>query len=142
MSVPLPFPAPVTPVSRSVAATAYRESEVLAASPGRLLVITYDALVSSLTRARVGLAMQKPDVAASGFDRSRLLLGELLATLNHEAGGDIAARLAALYVFLLGEIDSVALHGDTGQLDRYIGMIQDIRDAFATISAPAGGIVS
>lgn len=119
-------------MNRSIAAS-YRESEILTAPPGRLLIITYDALLASMARARVGLELQNREVVHSGLDRSRALLGELLATLDRNAGSDLADRLAALYVFLLGELDGISLRGDAARLARHIGIVRELRDAYATI---------
>ncbi|MBX3174831.1 MAG: flagellar export chaperone FliS [Gemmatimonadaceae bacterium] len=111
----------------------YREAEILTASPGRLLVITYDALLAAMTRARVGIAMKDEQVTSSGLDRARGLLGELLATLDHSVGGDLSKQLSALYVFLLTEMGSVALRGDVNMLDRHIHIVRELRDAWVQI---------
>ncbi|MHB1298123.1 MAG: flagellar export chaperone FliS [Gemmatimonadaceae bacterium] len=129
-------------MNRTSQVSAYRESEILAATRGGLLVITYDALIAAMTRAQVGITMKNRDVSTSGFGRARVLLAELLATLNQEAGGDLARRLASVYVFLLGELDAASLGGDDGKLDRHIAMVRELRDAYAEISSRAPATVS
>lgn len=119
---------------------AYRESEVLTASRERLLVITFDALVAAITRAKVGASMQNREVCINGIDRARAILTELLVTLDYEAGGDIAKRLASVYVFVLGDLDRVALRPDARQLERHVTMMTELRDAFAQAAqVPAVG---
>lgn len=117
----------------------YREAEILTAPPARLLIITYDALLAALARARMGITMQQHEMASGGFARARALLGELLATLDRRNGGELADRLASIYAFLLSELDSVALRGDVTRLERHAGLIRELRDAFAEI-APAGAV--
>ena len=109
----------------------YRAADVLSATPGRLLLITFDALIAALTRARVGTTMADAGVAGSGLERARLLVGELLATLNREAGGDLADRLAAIYVFLLSDLATLAIAPDAGRLARHTELVRELRDAFA-----------
>ena len=115
-------------------AHAYRETDILSASPGRLLVLTFDGLLASLTRARAGLALSNDDVARSGTEKARALLCELLATLNHDVEGGLPERLAGIYVFLLGELDTTMIRRDTARLDRMIRMARDLRDAFEQAS--------
>jgi flagellar protein FliS len=129
-------------VYRSTSVQSYRESEILTAPPGRLLVITFDALIAAMTRARVGITMQDATVSAAGFDRARGLLGELLVTLDRKAGGDLAERLAAIYVFMLQELDALALRANATRLERHIGMVRDLRDAFAQIAGEPSALAS
>jgi flagellar protein FliS len=118
----------------STAGTAYRETEILSATPGRLVVLTFDGLLAALARARVGIAVQNHDVRIAGFDRARLMLGELLAALDYSRGGDIAKQLSGLYVFLLGELITLGVHPDVKKLDRIIGIVGELRDAFHQIA--------
>jgi flagellar protein FliS len=110
---------------------AYRESEVLTASRERLLIITFDALVAALTRAKVGASMQNRDVCINGIDRARSILTELLVTLDYEQGGDLAKRLSGVYVFVLGDLDRLALRPEERQLQRHVNMMTELRNAFA-----------
>ena len=119
------------------APSTYRDHELLSASPGQLVVITYDALLASLTRARVGCAMNSAEVTLPAIDRARALLGELLGSLDRDHGGALAMRLASIYAFLLGELQGMGAHPDVARLERHLCMVQELRDAFATITSPA-----
>jgi flagellar protein FliS len=118
-------------------ATRYRETEVLTATPGQLVVLLYDHLLLSLRRARV--AMDARDFEAQGvcLEKGRDVLTELLVTLDRDRGGEVASNLAALYSFLLGELVQVGIRADAARLDRVAGMINDLRDAFAQASTSA-----
>jgi len=118
-------------------ATRYRETEVLTATPGQLVVLLYDHLLLSLRRART--AMDARDIEAQGvcLEKGRDVLTELLVTLDRDRGGEVASNLAALYSFLLGELVQVGIRGDVARLDRVSGMIGDLRDAFASASTSA-----
>jgi len=121
-------------VSNATAANAYRKSEVLAASPGRLVVITFDALLGSMTRARAGATMSNPDITLPALERSRLLLGDLLASLDLQRGGEIARGLSAIYAFVLAELGSLGVAPSVTRLDRSIAIVQELRNAFAQIA--------
>jgi flagellar protein FliS len=121
-------------MSYSRKATQYRETEVLTATPGQLVVLLYDHLLLSLRRART--AMDARDIEAQGvcLEKGRDVLTELLVTLDRERGGEVASNLAALYSFLLGELVQVGVRADAARLDRVTHMIAELRDAFAQAS--------
>jgi flagellar protein FliS len=126
----------------SASASAYREAEVLSAPPGRLVVITFDGVLASLTRARVGIAMSNHEVLLSSVDKARGLLCQLLTSLDRDRGGDIAKRLFALYLFVLGELLEISMRPDLGRLDRNISLIRELRDAFDQIASQPKGQLS
>jgi flagellar protein FliS len=124
-------------------AARYRETEVLTATPGQLVVLLYDHLLISLRRARV--AMEAGDVEAQGecLEKARTILTELLVTLDRDRGAEVAANLGSLYSFLLGELVQVGIRADVRRLDRVTNMIGELRDAFAQLaSAPAAAAAS
>lgn len=113
---------------------AYRETEVLTASPARLVIITYDTILSALTRARSGITMGNVIVSLPALDKARMLIGDLMASLDHERGGELAGRLSGVYAFTLGELSALGVHPDLGRLDRIISMLRQLRDAFAEVA--------
>jgi flagellar protein FliS len=116
-------------------ADAYRETEVLSAPPGRLVVITFDGLLASLGRARVGIALSNHQVTLPAIDQARGMLCELVVTLDRERGGDIAARLFSLYLFALRELLDLSMQPELDRLDRNISLIRELREAFDQIAS-------
>ena len=123
-------------------ASRYRETEVLTATPGQLVVLLYDHMLLSLRRARTAMETRDLEASSEQLEKSRNVLTELLVTLDRERGGEVAANLGALYSFLLGELVQVGVRNDLRRLDRVAHMIGELRDAFAQASttpvAPAG----
>lgn len=116
-------------------ASAYRETDILTAPAGRLVVITFDGLLASMARARVGIAMSNHEVTLAAVDKSRGLLCQLLVSLNRERGGEIAARLFSIYVFVLGELLEISMQPNLERLDRNVSLIRELRDAFNQIAS-------
>jgi flagellar protein FliS len=116
-------------------AARYRETEVLTATPGQLVVLLYDHLLVSLRRARAAMEAHDDEVRSENLEKSRDVLTELLVTLDGERGGEVAANLGALYSFLLGELVQVGVRSDVQRLDRVTHMIGELRDAFAQLAA-------
>jgi flagellar protein FliS len=124
-------------VTVSYSARAYREADVLAASPSRLVVITYDGMISSLLRARAGITAGNHDVTLPALAKARAFVGELLAALDRKKGGELASNLASIYVFVLVELQSMIKSRDVKRLDTIIELMRELREAFATIADDA-----
>jgi flagellar protein FliS len=123
-------------------ASTYRNTEVLSAPPGRLVVITFDGLLASMARARVGIAMSNHEVTIAAIDKARGLLCNLLVTLDRDRGGDIAARLFSLYLFVLGELLEISMQPNLERLDRNVSLIRELRDAFDVVASQPKGQLS
>jgi len=115
-------------------AAAYRELEVLSASPAQLVVILYDHLLVNLRKTRFALDLTAAERRAELLGKCRDVVTELLVTLDHEKGGSIAKELSGLYTFLLRAFLDLGTKPDATQLERVTAIVQDLRDAFAQAS--------
>ncbi len=118
-------------MSYSSQAANYRELEVLSASPDRLVLMLFDHLVVQLERARIGVDRQDIVLQVTATTKAQNIVGELLATLDFEKGGEIAEQLADLYQFMLVELLDVGRRKDTAMLSRLAGIATTLRDGFA-----------
>ncbi len=109
----------------------YRELEVLSATPDRLVVMLFDHLVVQLERARLGVERDDLSLHVTGMTKANALLGELLATLDFEQGGEIAQQLADLYQFMLVELLDVGKRRDVEMLRRLAALGVTLREGFA-----------
>ena len=108
-------------------AAQYQEMEVMTASPEQLVVILFDHLLVTLRRAQMAMEAKNFPMRNKQVEKARLIISELLAVLNYEAGGEIAQQLAGLYTYSLGEL--VAPKPE--QLLTVVQIVTDLRDGFA-----------
>ena len=109
----------------------YRDLEVLSASPDRLLLMLFDHLLVQLERARLGTERNDLNIQVGALVKARAILGELLATLDFEQGGEIAPQLADLYQFMLLQLVDVGQRRDVAMLRRLSAIAGTLRDGFA-----------
>lgn len=121
-------------MSYATHAAQYQEVAVRSAAPGQLVVMVYDHLLLHLRRARLAVEQGNVELRVTSFDRARAALGELLSTLDHERGGEMAQQLSGVYAFLLGELTDLGRQPAVARLDRVTRMAEELRDAFATIA--------
>jgi flagellar secretion chaperone FliS len=109
---------------------AYQEMDVLAMSPPRRVLLIYGFVLSNLRQAL--RAMGTKDFEAKSRHLCRALEGvqELLVSLDRDAGGELAERLAGLYAFFSTEIVAVDRLLDSARLERIIGLIASLHEAW------------
>lgn len=115
----------------------YKEMEVLSATPGELVVMVYDHLLTSLLRARTAIAAHDIEARVTEIARARDAVGELLATLDREKGGAVASQLFGLYTFFLRELTTLGTSPAIERIDRITVMVRELREAFVGIQTGA-----
>ena len=58
------------------------------------------------------------------LEKSRDILGELLASLDFNRGGAIARQLSSIYVFQLGQLQTMGIAPDVRMLERLTAQIR------------------
>ncbi len=112
------------------------ETKVLSASPEQLITLLFDGALAAIAKARLyllngniegrGLAISKAiDIVDSG----------LKASLDMEAGGELASNLAATYDLAIRNLLLANLNVDIEKLDLAARLLGDIGDAWRTTAA-------
>ena len=115
------------------------ETQVMSATPERLITLLYQGARAAIGQAR--LHMQEGRVAERGtaITKALKIVDEgLKMGLNMEAGGDIAANLSRLYDYIVRTLLMANLKADVEQLDIADRLLADLSDAWQTsIDRPA-----
>jgi flagellar protein FliS len=118
---------------------AYRDiggrSAVDGANPHRLVSLLYGALADRIHTARGALA--RGDIASKAkavASAVRIVEEGLAAPLDLKAGGEIAARLADLYDYLVRRLTLANLHSDDAALDECNQLVKTLREAWDGIA--------
>jgi flagellar secretion chaperone FliS len=120
------------------AAVAYRDQEVQTATPGRLIVLVFDHVLTNLARASVANKNNMIEHRIEAVAKARDGVAELLGSLDMEEGGSIAEQLRSLYAFVLAQLADAGMRFDETQVARLAGIMRELREAFAAItSGPA-----
>ena len=112
---------------------AYRQSSVLTAPPERLVVMLYDGARRFFAQAAAALREERWSEAHERLRRGELILDELLCTLDMDAGGDVAVRLQALYVFFSSTLSTARLERDADRVDWVAEQLGELREAWAQL---------
>ena len=110
----------------------YREMEVMAMSPARRVVLLYTHLLVSLKQTRMHIERGEIEARTERILKAEEIIHELAVSLDHEQGGDLAARLASLYAWLLGQLGQLQLHPEIARLDSIFRVVSELHEAFDT----------
>lgn len=90
----------------------YRQTQVMTTDPLQLLIMTYDYAIAGCHERN----LEKVTVA----------LKELRSALNHEEGGQIAADLLSLYLYMADEVRK-------GHFEHVATLLQELRDTWVAV---------
>lgn len=115
------------------AARSYRdlqaETDVRAATPGELIVLVYDRILSHLREAS-RLISENQDSGPPVQKAVDLITDGLVAALDTEKGGEIAHNLAALYDWALRTILRARIRRDVAMMQDVINVVAMLREAW------------
>ncbi len=104
------------------AIAAYKSGQVSYAGPLKIVVLLYEGAVRF---AREALArFDEPALRGYGIGRTHRIVSELLATLDHERGGDVARNLDDLYRFVLNALTRANVQGQQQSLRESIAVLE------------------
>jgi flagellar protein FliS len=108
----------------------YEQAHVVTADRGRLLLMLYDGAINFLREAERRM-LDGEEIKARMFQgRAFQIIAELMNTLNHEAGGEIAANLHRLYAFMLHHLSEGNLRKSPQHFDDVASLLMILQEAF------------
>lgn len=109
----------------------YQNTQVTTASPEKILLMLYDGAINFTRIARE--RMEQGDVAgkAKFIGKGLAIVTELMNTLNHDVGGEIAQRLEQLYVYIIDEYTAANVNNSVKSLDNALKILTSLRETWA-----------
>ncbi len=114
------------------------ETGVIGADPHRLIDMLYEGALVAIARARA--CMCAGDIEAKGRSISKavqIIEEGLKASLNVDAGGELARQLWQLYEYTARRLLLASVRNETAGLDEVSGLLQGLRQAWRQIDPRA-----
>jgi flagellar protein FliS len=112
---------------------AYRQSAVLTATPGQLVVMLYDGAHRFLYQAAAAMRAGNIELTHTKLRRGENIIVHLRETLDLSQG-DVAERLAAIYEFFLRHLGEARMQLDASKVEEVISLLGELRESWATIA--------
>jgi len=111
----------------------YRESSVLTASPEQLVVMLYDGANRFLVQAAAAIRTDDREATHNRLRRAEAIIEELHTTLDMSQG-EVAERLASIYVFCRKLLNEARMERNAEKVDQVRGLLAELREAWAQIA--------
>jgi flagellar protein FliS len=115
--------------------SAYQEGAITTQSRGRLIVLLYEGAIKFLKLAIN--EMQAGNYQSKGhyINKAQDIINELNAILDMEAGGEIAANLRKLYLFMNKRLYEANIKRDPQMIRDVIGLMEELNQSWKAISS-------
>lgn len=110
------------------------ETDIASADPHRLVALLFEAALAAVHRAAE--RMRARDVATKGAAISkaiRIIEEGLAASLDREAGGELATRLAELYGYMSRRLLLASVRNDPEGLEEVARLLSELKQAWQAI---------
>jgi flagellar protein FliS len=113
---------------------AYQDNTVTTQNKGRLIVLLYDGAIKFMKLAIK--EMEAGDYAAKGqyINRALDIINELNAVLDTGAGGEIAANLRKLYVFMSNRLSQANVKRDPQMIRDCITLMEELNQGWKAVA--------
>lgn len=111
--------------------------KVAAADPHRLIVMLMDGALERIAAARGAIASGAQAHKGRMIHRAVSIIDELRASLNYEAGGQIANNMADIYDYCCRQLMKASVENRPELLDEVGHLLREIRSAWVAID-PSG----
>lgn len=118
---------------------AYQKTAVTTSDQGKLIVMLYDGAVKFLSLAVEKINRNDSYGAHTNLVKGKSIIAELLASLNLEKGGDIAANLQRLYAYMFNELIEANLNKDSSRIVEVVKLLKELRVGWKSIPAAQKG---
>ncbi len=116
----------------------YLVTDVMTATPQRLQLMLIEAAIRSAERAREKWQAGEDDQACEALIHAQQVVGELLASLNHEADADLVKRVASVYLFVFRNLMEANHERSEKKLDDALRVLEVERESWRQVCEQLG----
>ncbi|MFZ9759274.1 MAG: flagellar export chaperone FliS [Burkholderiaceae bacterium] len=102
----------------------------------KILEMLFDGLAAALATSKYELAQGLPASSNLSLRRARRIVAGLVASLDSKYAPDLCYDLAAIYKYMLRQMDRVEAYSDTNALQDILEMTRTLREAWAAQAYP------
>lgn len=114
---------------------AYLESEVLSASPIRLIELLYRGAIDATTAAKIAAEQGNALERSRHLSRSHAILVELSRSLDHSVGGQLSRDLVELYDYMQRQLTHANLSQQIQPIEDVHAVLTNLLEAWQQVSS-------
>jgi len=101
----------------------YQEIAVQTSSPTKLVVMLYEGAIRFLGQSVTAIKSKDIDTKRQSIDRAMAVIQHLQSTLDRDRGGDVAAELDRLYIYITSKVLEGSTKLQTGPIEEAIKLL-------------------
>lgn len=111
----------------------YRKSSVNTASPLQLVIMLYDGAMKQMAAGK--RAMEQGDRFEQNkcLQKAQRIIAELISSLDHRQGGEIATNLFSLYTYCYDRLVECNVNDDPAGIDQASEVLTTLRTSWAEL---------
>ena len=110
------------------------------ANPHRLIQMLFDGAIEKMLIARNNMERGDIQTKTENINWAIRIIGGLQASLDKDKGGEVAATLSSLYIYMVEKLSEANIKNDVTKLDESIAIIKKIKEGWDGISDEADKI--
>ena len=119
-------------------ARVYRANSILTASPGQLVLLLFDGVLSSLAAAKQGFErppedLRRYEIVNRHLRKAQRIIAELRGTLNFEIEGEFAPLMRSLYDYYNRRLLEANMRKQVEPVIEVERLLGEVRGAWATM---------
>ncbi len=115
-------------------------TSVVDADPHKLVALLLEGASTRIRRAEAFLAQGDQAQKGKAIGEACSIIGHLNGSLDHEAGGEIAGNLSALYDYVIQRLTEANLNNDAAPLRESLELVGEIESAWNAIPSDQRGM--
>jgi flagellar protein FliS len=120
----------------------YRKVAAQTATPGQLVLMLYDGALNFLEKAMIGFNHQDPvlfnETINNNIIRAQAIIYEMNASLNMQAGGEVAANFRRLYNYFYRRLAEANRAKQKEPIQETLSRLRVLRDSWAEMLRNGG----
>lgn len=104
-----------------------------AASPHKLIEMLFDGALERIAQAKGAMEYGQIEMRNNKINSAISVVGGLRESLDHDNGGEIAANLDGLYVYVQNTLSRANYNNDPAKLEEAAALLGEIRSAWVQI---------
>jgi flagellar protein FliS len=113
---------------------AYQDSAVTTQSKGRLIVLLYDGAIKFMKLAIKELEANNLEAKGKYINKTKDIINELNAVLDMNVGGEIAANLRKLYLYMNNRLSEANIKRDPKMIHEVIELMEELNQSWKAIT--------
>ncbi|MHC4259300.1 MAG: flagellar export chaperone FliS [Planctomycetota bacterium] len=113
--------------------TTYQDAAVTTQSKGRLIVLLYEGAIKFMKLAVKELEVHNYEAKGRYINKAQDIITELNAVLDVDAGGEIAANLRKLYLFMNDRLSQANTKRDPQMIREVITLMEELNQGWKAI---------